>query len=343
MFVPYKPIPNHPINFLYKQLNKFYLNVFYKYKMKKHFSARLLIPDDFLDIYNHHKVVREPLRNFYFTYHTLSKIKQKIIKQAFRNNRSIKLICSGKIKPYEYDDLPKEITSILKPFDVQLWDYIIKRDRVELFGGSVKDYYTSLRDANNNIKACPFCKIENLLSGYDSDGEDGKREAFDHYLNKAKYPFISVNFLNLFPTCHQCNSTYKDSISVIYNDISFPKKRKVAFYPFDKKLSEIKLKLELENLNTYKVNISSKMGYVNEIQSWDNIYQIQKRYTNSIKDKCEVYDSIIVDLLETTKDIDEAKRIYFLTLGNVSLIGSELQIAYGNKVFSELEKNGCHE
>ena len=54
-----------------------------------------------------------------------------------------------------------------------------------------------------------------------------KREAYDHYLPKVLYPFNSINFRNLAPACHECNSTYKLGKDPAHN----PAGRRKAFNP----------------------------------------------------------------------------------------------------------------
>jgi hypothetical protein len=68
--------------------------------------------------------------------------------------------------------------------------------------GDIDDHYQTFVQTNKSGK-CPFCGINDLLGEYHS-----KREAYDHYLPKALYPFNSINFRNLVPACHHCNSSY---------------------------------------------------------------------------------------------------------------------------------------
>jgi hypothetical protein len=76
----------------------------------------------------------------------------------------------------------------------------------------------------NTAGKCPFCGIGNIKSPHHT-----KREAHNHYLPKALYPFNSINVRNLAPTCHECNSTYKLSKDPAHNDA---KRRRKAFNPY---------------------------------------------------------------------------------------------------------------
>ena len=76
--------------------------------------------------------------------------------------------------------------------------------------GDIGDHYKTFAKTNK-VGKCPFCGINDLLGEYHT-----KREAYDHYLPKALYPFNSINFKNLVPACHHCNSSYKTSKDLAY-------------------------------------------------------------------------------------------------------------------------------
>lgn len=82
--------------------------------------------------------------------------------------------------------------------------------------GDIDDHYQTFVQTNKAGK-CPFCGINDLLGEYHS-----KREAYDHYLPKALYPFNSINFRNLVPACHHCNSSYKTSKDPAYTQKTPP-------------------------------------------------------------------------------------------------------------------------
>lgn len=255
----------------------------------------------------------------------------------------INQICNGKVQPYSFDDLPEEISLILDKFGKKLWSYIISIPRIKDTYGSVTDYYIELREKNSDIKVCPFCGLENLLPSCAAIGDDGRREAFDHYLNKGNYPFLEVNFLNLFPACHHCNSDYKDRKNIIYSDLSNEKRRTKVFYPFDQNLRQHKILVKIDNLDEFTFNISGSEEYREEVESWKSIYEIPRRYSDSLKDKHEVFYKIIKSLMkESGGNIIIAKRIYIATIGDLPLPDSELKIAFGNKVFEMLSHSTCN-
>jgi hypothetical protein len=54
-----------------------------------------------------------------------------------------------------------------------------------------------------NIKVCPYC---NRSYTFTIDSENGIcRPEFDHFYDKATYPYIALSFYNLIPSCPTCN------------------------------------------------------------------------------------------------------------------------------------------
>jgi hypothetical protein len=130
---------------------------------------------------------------------------------------------------------------------------------------------------SNNIGKCPFCGIKDLKGIHHT-----KREAYDHYIPKGNYPFNSINFKNLAPMCHECNSGYKGTKSVIGTSV-----RNKAFYPysagepvmknynFDIKLKSTDvLKLEAKDIEL-KIELD---GFEEEVEAWKRVFGIDERY-----------------------------------------------------------------
>lgn len=60
-----------------------------------------------------------------------------------------------------------------------------------------------------HITVCPYCNRQTI---YTIQSRTGKtRPEFDHFFNKADYPYLALSFYNLIPSCHICNSNLKGS------------------------------------------------------------------------------------------------------------------------------------
>jgi hypothetical protein len=146
--------------------------------------------------------------------------------------------------------------------------------------GDIDDHYQTFVKTNATGK-CPFCGISDLFGEYHS-----KREAYDHYLPKAIYPFNSINFHNLVPACHHCNSSYKGSKHVAYTpkDPCGAQARRKMFYPFSTQPHRIELTVSLghadaEHLRPHDVDLRfGPPDLTEQIETWKDVYGIEERY-----------------------------------------------------------------
>jgi hypothetical protein len=150
--------------------------------------------------------------------------------------------------------------------------------------GDIDDHYKAFVQTNNSGK-CPFCGIDDLLGEYHC-----KREAYDHYLPKALYPFNSINFRNLVPACHHCNSSYKTSKDLAYTpkDPARAFHRRAVFYPYKVAAHSIELQVVLMSSDIAKLtpaDITLQFGpaaITQEIDTWKDVYGIEERYKAKI-------------------------------------------------------------
>ncbi|WP_218120428.1 hypothetical protein [Nitrosomonas sp. Nm132] len=103
----------------------------------------------------------------------------------------------------------------------------------------------------------------------------------EQHLPKALYPFNSINFRNLAPACHECNSTYKLSKYPAHNDAE---RRRKAFNPYAKASHVIEMQValqhsDIEKLTPADVNLQFGPAAINEeIDTWKDVYRIEERY-----------------------------------------------------------------
>lgn len=156
------------------------------------------------------------------------------------------------------------------------------RDKI----GDIDGHYKAFMDVNRTGK-CPFCGIADMQGIYHTT-----REAYDHYLPKGLYPFNSINFRNLVPACHHCNSSYKTS-----NDPAFTPKdpagathRRKVFYPYVNSGHNIEVTINLNKLDVghlVPMDIQFAFGppeMNEEIETWKDVYGIEERYKAKLID-----------------------------------------------------------
>lgn len=205
-------------------------------------------------------------------------------KQWYQGNNDIEKVCANDpaVQLARYADIAvshKELSEQLAAFFKELYsqsllDLAALRAKI----GKINDHYQAFTSINKAGK-CPFCGISDLKGANRS-----KREAYDHYLPKALYPFNSINFRNLAPACHECNSIYKLKQDPAHNTTG----RRKAFYPYAKACSSIHVSVvlntaDIDRLKPADVQLNFGPTDVHEeIETWREVYGIDERY----KDKC---------------------------------------------------------
>ncbi|WP_051218933.1 HNH endonuclease [Oceanobacter kriegii] len=204
----------------------------------------------------------------------------------FRGNNDVQKVCDNDptIQLARYSDIPisqanlaAQLGSFFKGlYSQRLLDLAALRAKI----GDIDDHYQTFMQTNIAGK-CPFCGINDLLGEYHS-----KREAYDHYLPKAIYPFNSINFKNLVPACHHCNSSYKTSKDPVYTpkDPARLTHRRAVFYPYSTEPHAIDItvdlaKTDVANLTPADINLQFGPAVLNEqIETWKDVYGIEERY-----------------------------------------------------------------
>lgn len=190
----------------------------------------------------------------------------------------------------------------------------------------------------NEPAKCPFCGFNDMLTEYHT-----KREAYDHYLPKNLYPFNSINFRNLAPACHHCNSSYKTSKDPAFTpkDPTKMVARRKVFYPYANHAYNIDIKIDLKNTDVDKLtsdDIEIEYGPASlneEIETWKDVYGIEERY----KAKC--YSADAKDWLEQVRILKQAHGLdpnaYLHTLNEQTKISPFANSNFFKKAFLE----GC--
>ncbi|WP_395117483.1 HNH endonuclease [Rhodanobacter sp. FW102-FHT14D06] len=196
------------------------------------------------------------------------------LEKVCANDSSVPLIRYEEIKTVN-PELAKQFATFFKGLYEKL-DLAAIRKQI----GDIDAHYQAFVRANNTGK-CPFCGLSDLLGEYHS-----KREAYDHYLPKALYPFNSINFHNLVPACHHCNSSYKGSTNPAYTpkDPCDQQARRKLFYPFAPQPWRVQVQVGLksgaiEGLQPGDIALDFGPAELTEqIETWKDVYGIEERY-----------------------------------------------------------------
>lgn len=127
-------------------------------------------------------------------------------KNAFLINNEIEKICNLATAPVALSSLDKDLVDALIPFFKELYTKFLGWVLVYKKYGQKKEYYDELI-LENEFVFCPCCGYGDIKT-YNQDGHS----PFDHYFPLKHYPFSAINFDNLFPLCHTCNSDRKSVV-----------------------------------------------------------------------------------------------------------------------------------
>lgn len=274
MLYSYKYLKNHHIEIVHKNIYVFFRLL--KIKNKNDFSLELL-NDNFLRAIKECDKLMELINAFVNKYYDLTQDEQKMIYIAFVKNNMIRKVCSGEVYPVLADDICEDIRSETTVLFKYLYnDFLMTKSCEKLCGTNLYKYFQDFLKVNNTAYFCPFCGLMQLTT----QGEQ-YRDDYDHFLPKSKYLFNSVNFKNLTPMCHICNSKVKLDQSMVLNGDS----RRKVLYPYNNKIhiGDVSVKLHYGMDYSLEVDINYPCDLHEEMESWMDIFDIKERYVSTIK------------------------------------------------------------
>lgn len=260
------------------------------------------------------------------------------LKQYYLANNNIETACANdpaaQIARYDdidaiHPELSEQLASFFKGlYSQQLLDLAALRKII----GRIDDHYQAFMQVNTTGK-CPFCGINDVKGIHHS-----KREAYDHYLPQALYPFNTINFHNLAPACHECNSAYKLSKDPTHNDAG----QRKAFYPYATDARKIEITIDFSTPDIDQMtpgDIRLTIGPAaaqEEIETWKEVYGIDERY----KAKCCNMSGgkyWLTQVLDEWQEDGRSPSDYLNTLNRMTATNPLADINFLRKAFLE----GC--
>jgi hypothetical protein len=217
----------------------------------------------------------------------LTPAQRQLVAVWYDTNNDIEALCScdpTKI-PVTYPEIKainETLSEELKDFCQDLFTNVIHLDAVTSRIGEIDDHYMEFVKVNKAGK-CPYCGYKDIKGVHHS-----RREAYDHFLPKGVYPFNSINFRNLAPMCHDCNSSYKLKLDPIRHIDPIRRKNtntpRKAFYSYSGNPSAISVTVTLRtddvtNLTKNDIDLQiNSPGCNQEVESWNDVFGIEERY-----------------------------------------------------------------
>lgn len=206
----------------------------------------------------------------------------KVLRRAILINNQIRELCIGIHQPVSYNDLSRidsRLSYHIRYLCDNLYRYVNGQSK------AFTDKYLTLMDYYNSIVGCDTtchcCGIGSITNRYDP-----RRDPFDHFLPKSKYPFTSLNVHNLVPVCQHCNDIKHEEDTLFKKSADSQKQERIrAFYPFRYDAPDIEIKIKIKNecnpmdLHPEDINIQIDCdNYSQETENWERLYGIKKRY-----------------------------------------------------------------
>ena len=215
--------------------------------------------------------LKNPIKNIYNICKLFTVVKKNYIRETFEINNNIEAICDNTISPRFYDDLTMHtsanFSNKVKIFFNNLFESIFKQEPFYL-----NHHYNNFMSVNK--KLCPTCGLNTLEA--DSSNH---RDDYDHYLPKKSYPFNAVNLKNLMPICSDCNKKWKK----IENPVHYINFQQEAFYYYGDTDPDIQININIIDMDNCELDIILTSAIMqNEVDTWNRIYSIGKRYKNDV-------------------------------------------------------------
>lgn len=283
MLKVYRPI-DHKIKDVQKLIEFLVFEVWCKADRK---LCKTHLNNDIKNIYQKEEYgwFKDSIDDIYKLFRKLDQNEKNIFRQIFINNNEIEKLCNGTNTPIYINTFNPVIRKAIVDFFSELYVKFLGWKYIKDNYGSKKVYYDNLVSKKNKFIECPCCGYGDIKTRY-SKGHS----PYDHYLPQKYYPLSSINFENLVPLCHICNSDYKGEKDIIKN------KANVVF-PFSNIHSKIELIINFDGSKIHQLitfddddNFEKKIFDINfniksnEIESWDRVFDIKDRYQGKIAD-----------------------------------------------------------
>ncbi len=255
----------------------------------------------------HHKILKAPFYEIYTELRQWSQEERTELCEQIRLSNDIERICAGGFIPPVYDLGSRGVHGKIRGLFIKLYENVLGGNPIyKNLGLKLRGHFDEFRKQNFDTTLCPMCGISELKTQYDA-----ARDPYDHYLPKSLYPFSSVNFCNLIPTCTDCNSTMvkgdKDIVALATGG--------KLFYPYDPNHRGIETRFsitadasEFEDID-WSVSFTNPDGKVDEVASWMTIYNIEERYLAFVKGRIKKWYETYWVAFKKLTTIPEEERL----------------------------------
>jgi len=159
-----------------------------------------------------------------------------------------------------------------------------------------KDWNSRIVDVVDT-RTCLYCNREYIINY--TDGSNSKTTAeLDHFYPRSLYPFLSISFLNLIPSCKTCNSRLKGDKDTFKEEILYPYEETLNDnMDFKLQIKNVDFLAEKNNFNLFLESKNDKAEESKELFKLEVIYQEHKDIVLELIQKAEIYNDSYIDEL----------------------------------------------
>lgn len=210
-------------------------------------------------------------------------------------------------KPQELEQLTKiykwKCCNPLQYFET-LYGYLnnYKEEKFFTYQGKEKTPYRAYELVKSlGVTVCPYCNRNTI---YNITNKTKRTSELDHFYPQSKYPFFSISFYNLIPSCKVCNKIKLDNDDKEYVN------------PYDERFNfnkNMKFGLHIENSSFYysengfnfrydyhkKISDNEKQRIENNLCDFElkDLYDNHKDIVLELIQKAEIYNESYIDEL----------------------------------------------
>lgn len=165
---------------------------------------------------------------------------------------------------------------------VDLFRFIFEEQltAIKVGGICLRDIHYAAIYAEFPSRICPFCGIGHFRA------PGAPRHALDHYMPISKYPFAGGDFRNLPPMCSECNSDFKKSTDILFNQNG---QRQRCVDPYAGPNFAISLAQSvpfggaiISGISLPRWVIDFRGGPQDQAENWDRIFKVRERYERDV-------------------------------------------------------------
>ncbi|WP_395063727.1 hypothetical protein [Flavobacterium sp.] len=188
-----------------------------------------------------------------------------------------------------------------------------------------------------NLKTCHFCNID-FINSFSVKDKKKNHFTLDHFLQKSKYPYLSISLFNLIPSCYSCNTKFKGQMEFDSLDNLHKISPSSEMFNLDQQL-EFKLKYNVEeyidnNKDIVEIeltNLANEKDFDKFIQMFnlEGRYEFHNEISNELIRKRKIYSD---------SQLDEIEKIFHVN--NISIDKETLKKQiFGSVIFEKENTN----